>query len=162
MDGKTVSTIEFLEELSRNTKYTIKTTSMITNGEYYLYDNYSSSFTTAKNEIQPEVRVTDAETGEEISDLKAYAGKTVNVSVDIYTVSAMKCFVSAALTDETNGRQMTFAFSESALTDGENTGVLNTALRLPDIVTDSYKIRFYTWNDRLSRKQLAESLVYPK
>lgn len=160
--GKTVSTIEFLEELSRNTKYTIKTTSMITNGEYYLYDNYSSSFTTAKNEIQPEVRVTDAETGEEISDLKAYAGKTVNVSVDIYTVSAMKCFVSAALTDETNGRQMTFAFSESALTDGENTGVLNTALRLPDIVTDSYKIRFYTWNDRLSRKQLAESLVYPK
>ncbi len=93
-EGKTEATITFAHRLDLKGEYTVKVTTGVKNLCYNMAADFTSSFTVAGLALEAKVvSVKDSE-GNAVESLKAYAGKTIKISVELKnnTESTLTCY----------------------------------------------------------------------
>ncbi len=161
--GVTVASITPLTTLLYDTEYTLTVSTGIAKGDYNLEKAYSYTFLTEPNKFK--VRSSLQANGEDVTDISERAGKNVDLKLEIENYTGKeteKYFVSAALIDTTDNKQVSYIYSEGELTrDGKLNTVLTGTFTIPSNATEGrYIIKYFIWDTHTDRNALWEFIEY--
>ncbi len=162
---KTVAYVSLKNELEKNSKYTVHVTKDVTKDRYYLLKEYEFSFTTVPEVFQMEAKVFKADGVTELGDtLTTEENKNVVVTLKLRNYAGKSTetyYVGAALVDTETNAFLEYHANVGTIALGDNKEVLKAEFTIPKEVTDTYKIRYFIWEDIMSQQPHWDTIELP-